>query len=347
MKCRARSPVDMYTGNVALMGGHSGKSGELATLEVIEKVLPASPEGEVWIGDDAALIGTIDAALLVSVDLFVEGVHFDLELSSLEDAGWKALASAVSDIAAMGGDAYRAFVGFSCGRVADVESLYKGLVAAAAEFGCPIAGGDSSDGGKLVISVTVTGLLPPASAPVLRSGARPGDQLFVTGSVGGPACGLGLLRECGGKWDTSGHTLAENRAVGKYRRPVARMQEGRAARLAGASAMIDISDGFAIDLHRMMRASRTGAALELVPVFEGATMEEALGGGEDYELLIATSDPAQLVESFRSVGISPPLHVGHCTDLSSGIILDGGPLPPYGYTHTFASAGRLVVQDGW
>ncbi|MHB8262974.1 MAG: thiamine-phosphate kinase [Acidimicrobiales bacterium] len=323
-----------------MVGSSSGQSGELATLEVIEKMLPASPGGEVWIGDDAALVGTIDAALLASVDVCVEGVHFDLDLSSLEDVGWKALASAVSDIAAMGGNAYRAFVGFSCGREIDAESLYRGLIAAATEFGCPIAGGDTSDGGRLVISVTVTGLLPPVSAPVLRSGAHPGDQLFLTGRVGGSACGLRLLRHHGGEWDASCHTSVENRAVGKYRRPTARMEEGRAARLGGTSAMIDISDGFAIDLHRMMGASRTGAILGPIPVFEGATTEEALGGGEDYELLIAAPDPARLIESFRSLGLASPLHVGTCTDHSSGILLDGDALPPYGYTHTFGSAGR-------
>ncbi|MCL5947757.1 MAG: thiamine-phosphate kinase [Actinobacteria bacterium] len=319
-------------------GNGSEQSGELVALGVIEKMLPAPPEGEVWAGDDAALMATGDGPLLVSVDLSIEGVHFDLGLSSLGDVGWKAVASAVSDIAAMGGDASRAFIGISCGREIDIACLYEGLVSAAGTFGCPIAGGDMSDGGRLVISVTVTGSLLPAAVPVLRSGAHPGDQLFITGSVGGSAYGLRLLRQASGDWNASSHTAAENRAVAKYRRPVARIEEGRTARLAGASAMMDISDGLAIDLHRMMTASRTGAVLDLVPVFEGATMEEALGGGEDYELLMATADPAGLLESFHALGLAPPLYVGMCTDPSTGVMFDGDPLPPYGYTHAFSGS---------
>ncbi|MCL4434640.1 MAG: thiamine-phosphate kinase [Actinobacteria bacterium] len=333
------SANSMSAGGLAF-GKDSEQSGELAALGVIEKILPIPPAGEVWAGDDAALMAADDGPLLVSVDLSTEGVHFDLGLSSLGDVGWKAVASAVSDIAAMGGNASRAFIGISCGREIDIACLYKGLVSAAENFGCPIAGGDLSDGGRLVISVTVTGSLPTAVLPALRSGAHPGDRLFVTGSVGGSACGLRLLKQAGGDWNAPHHTAAENRAVEKYRRPVARMEEGRIARLAGASAMIDISDGLAIDLHRMMAASETGAVLDLIPVFEGATIEEALGGGEDYELLMATADPAGLLESFHTLGLAPPLYVGMCTDPSTGVMLNGDPLPPYGYTHAFSgSAG--------
>ncbi len=320
---------------------------ELAALEKIERILPATSGSEVWAGDDAAVIDLQGHALLASVDLSVEGVHFNLDLSSPVDIGWKALAGAVSDIAAMGGEPLRCLVGFSCGNGIDIEGLYEGLVQAADRYNCPIVGGDISGGAHLVISVTVTGSMPEGSQPVLRSGACPGNLLYVTGPLGGSSYGLRLLKERAGegtdvvvgsanmvanyvKDETEGNYKA---AIAKYRRPEARIEAGRAASIGGVGAMMDISDGLALDLHRMMSASSTGAELDHIPVFAGATLEDALGGGEDYELLMATDDPDHLMETFSLMELPAPLEIGVCTDKPGEILLSGQPLPPYGYTH--------------
>ncbi len=329
------------------VGDRSAPRDELAVLEKIEGLLPGGPDSEVWIGDDAAVIDLQGRALLASVDLSVEGVHFDMGISSYSEVGWKALATAVSDIAAMGGEPLRCLVGFSCGHDIDIEGLYEGLVQAADRYNCPIVGGDISGGGALVISVAVTGSMSEGARPVLRSGARPGNLLYTTGPLGGSAYGLRLLRQSGGELDIAtdpGSSIAVNvedaaggnykAAIAKYRRPEVRIEEGRAAGLAGVNAMMDISDGLALDLHRMMAASGTGAEIEHVPVFAGATLEDALGGGEDYELLMATGEPDYLMEVFSSMGLPAPLQIGRCTDTPGDVCLNGQTLPPYGYTHS-------------
>ncbi len=333
--------------------------GEMELLEHIKSLLPGGPDSEVWAGDDAAVIDIHGHALLVSVDISVEGVHFDFDLSTHSDIGWKALATAVSDIAAMGGKPLRCLVGLSCGHGIDIERLYDGFIQAAGRYDCSIVGGDMSGGGDLVISVTVIGLMPDGVRPVLRSGAHPGDLLYVTGSLGGSAYGLRLLKHDGVQLDVDAIPVDEdsddarnesgcdarnesgcdNRnmiysaAIAKYRRPEAHIAEGKAAGIAGVDAMLDVSDGLALDIHRMMAASGVGAEIEHVPVFTGATLDDALGGGEDYELLIATGEPDRLMEAFSSMGLSMPVHIGVCTDTPGEIRLAGKPLPPYGFTH--------------
>jgi thiamine-monophosphate kinase len=116
---------------------------------------------------------------------------------------------------------------------------------------------------------------------------------------------------------------------------VARLAEGEVARRAGATAAIDLSDGLVPDLGHLARASHVGADLELVPVAELATRDEALTGGEDYELLVATGRPEQLVGAFRSAGLPPPILIGTCTGRSGEYTLEGAPLPSGGWRHRF------------
>ncbi len=120
-----------------------------------------------------------------------------------------------------------------------------------------------------------------------------------------------------------------------YRRPAARLVEGETARHAGAGAAIDISDGLVADSGHLGRASGVGIALDALPVVDGATRDEALHGGEEYELLIATGDPDRLVRNFRAAGLRPPLPIGICTDRAGQATLDGEPLPEGGWRHRF------------
>jgi len=283
----------------------------------------AAPPGEVWIGDDAAIVRVGQALLAIAADALVAGVHADLALTSVADLGWKALAVNVSDLAAMGCVAARALVTVSGPPGLDLDGLYDGLLAAAEAFGCPIVGGDLTSGPGLVVSVSVIGDGGGVPAPVLRSGAHPDDEIWVTGPLGGAAAGLRALR--------AGHRGGALAAA--HARPVPRVREGQLARASMASAMIDVSDGFGADLGHILDASRVGCELDGVPVADGATAEDALGGGDDYELVMCAPPDAALVARFRQAGLADPIRVGRCVADPDRRVLAGAPLPPRGWVH--------------
>jgi thiamine-monophosphate kinase len=300
--------------------------------EIIERIRQALGGGLNGLGlrDDAAVLPTLPGseALVVSVDSVVEGIHFDLAFSSVQDVGWKALMSALSDLAAMGASPMGALValcvpGLDQGDHTAV-GVMEGVGEASAASGCAVVGGDVSGAAELAVVVTVLGIAPGGGA-VARSGAGAGDRLYVTGPCGASAAGLRLLRA----GDSAGP------AVARHRRPWARLEEGLLARSAGVHAMIDVSDGLALDLHRMADASHVGFALETVPVAPGATRDEALGGGEDYELLmaVAPSDAADLLARFEAAGLAPPLLMGEVAGTTSHRVLEGRPLGRLGWQH--------------
>jgi thiamine-monophosphate kinase len=294
-------------------------------------VLPGAPAGEVFFGDDAAVLARPGGSpLLLATDCVVEGVHFDRRWSSLADVGWKVLSANVSDVAAMGGDAVAAVVAVAGAGTGELEQLYEGLGEASAHYGCPVVGGDLSAGAELVVSVAILGT-SPLHAPVLRSGARPGDALFVTGALGRSAAGLRLLRNDPAR---SGELEAA------HRRPVARLAEGRVAAAAGATAMIDVSDGLGLDLDRLAIASGVGLSIERVPVASGATLDEALGGGEDYELVFAVPEGARLIAAFAAAGLAPPIAIGRCDAEPSLRRLGDATLPVSGFEHQLRNDER-------
>ncbi|MCU1491385.1 MAG: thiamine-monophosphate kinase, partial [Acidimicrobiaceae bacterium] len=303
-----------------------GAEGELAALGALERRLNHPPPGEVWIGDDAAVLEGQAGPLLFASDLVAEGVHFDRRLSSLADVGWKAMAVNLSDMAAMGGRPLRAVVALAGAFGEELEACYDGLVAAAERYGCPVVGGDLSGaptGGGLVCSIAVLGTAE-ASGPVLRSGARPGDELWVTGPLGASAAGLRLLEA---------DPRAEGPLVDRHRRPLPRLAEGRQAAACGASAMIDVSDGLGLDLDRLARASGVGIRLGEVPIAPGATESEALGGGEDYELAFAVSPGTDVTEAFARAGLDVPLRLGEVVADTGERSLHGGALAALGWLH--------------
>ena len=291
------------------------------------------PEDQTWLGDDVAVVPGPSGPMLLAADAVVAGVHADLDLVGLDDMGWKALVANVSDIAAVGGRPCYALVTVA-GPLAqlDVDLLYDGLLEASEAYGCPVVGGDLSSSPTLVVSVSVVGdggAVPPA--PVLRSGAAPGDTLFVTGPLGSSAAGLQLLR--------AGRGTEAPDMVMAHRRPRPRLNEGAAARAAGASAMIDVSDGLAADLRHLADASGVGVVVDHVPVPIGMSRVSddpeglALGGGEDYELVFSAPDADRVETIFAELGLGKPIRFGRCTGNPAERRLRDAELPAVGWVH--------------
>ena len=304
----------------------------LAEDEIIERIRKVLGNGQSALGlrDDAAVLEGLGAAgpVVVSVDSVVAGIHFDLALSTTSDVGWKALMSALSDVAAMGARPIGALVALCVPDLGQGDEtavgVMEGVAAASVASACPVVGGDVSGAAELSVVVTVIGA-PEAGDPVARSGAEAGDVLMVTGSCGASAAGLRLLRD--GRRDGA--------AVARHLRPRARLAEGVVAQRAGVSAMIDISDGLALDLHRLADESGIGFELDEVPVAAEATLEEALGGGEDYELLMAVRPAAvdALRDGFARAGLAPAIRIGRAVADRGTRLLAGQALGRLGFQH--------------
>ncbi|MHB8946053.1 MAG: thiamine-phosphate kinase [Bacillota bacterium] len=339
----------------------------LGELELIDRIrrqvtarapIGAGPEssGVVFgIGDDAAVLrSTPGRYLLATCDMLFEGVHFLPGVIPPYDLGRKAMAINLSDVAAMGGEPRFALVSMALPASTEAEAvnrLYEGLIDEAAEYGASIVGGDvirSPEG--TVIDVTVIGDVD-AEKIVTRSGARPGDVLLVTGPLGAAAAGLDLLQNDGLR-EAVGDQAAE-KAIAAQHRPVPRFREARLlADLRAVRAMMDVSDGLARDAITLARSSRAGVRLlweraPVAPVAEVVALaagrdpvEYALGGGEDYELLLAVGieDVERVVKTLAETTGRAPIQVGEVIEAEKGFVMampDGTerPLEPQGFEH--------------
>jgi thiamine-monophosphate kinase len=271
--------------------------GERGLIERVRRRLgPPPADVLVGIGDDAAAVAWPGGTLLLSTDTLVEDVHFRRTTTTLHELGAKALAVNLSDIAAMGGEPRFALLALalpSTLAVADVDELYGGLLEMAGRHGVALIGGDTSAvPERMVLTLTVVGRVE--GTPVRRRGARPGDAVLVTGSLGTAAAGLAVLER--GSFEAADDVTAP--LVAAHRGPTPRVAEGRVSRLAGATAMIDLSDGLATDLGHIAEESGVGAVVRLsaLPIAPATRRAAALlgqapwawavSGGEDYELLL-------------------------------------------------------------
>jgi thiamine-monophosphate kinase len=271
------------------------------------------------IGDDAAILPFIDKDILLCCDTSVEGLHFDQRFFSPCQIGYRAIACAVSDIAAMGGLPLYALIAISLPPSIDidlVDELYSGIYDLAESFNIKIVGGDTTASDRIVITATILG---EAKRPVKRSGARPGDLIGVTGRLGGASAGLRFLRE---GVAGAGHLKM------RYLAPVPRIEEGRRISLY-ATSMIDISDGLIMDLFHLSISNKKGVAIERerIPVADGADVEDALYGGDDYELLFTFK--SESLSEIEGVGATV---IGEVID-GEGVFLDGKEAEIRGYNH--------------
>jgi thiamine-monophosphate kinase len=279
---------------------------ELALIEAISATLARRDGARVvrWIGDDAAVVRG-DAFAVISVDVMVEGTHFRLGQASPADIGHRALAAALSDLAAMGatpGEAYLALVLPPALSDAQALALHEGAEALAEATGTTIAGGDLVAGPVLTVAVTVVGWAGAEDPLVSRDGAQPGDLVGVTGTLGAAAAGLAVLegraQEAGGSTAGGGHAAD---LIARYLRPVPRLAAGRALAAAGVHAMLDLSDGLASDALRLAQASGVRLVLDVgaLPLAPGVAevahalsrdpAELAATGGEDFELCVCVA----------------------------------------------------------
>lgn len=267
---------------------------ELALVDRLRRM-----KGVSGIGDDCAIFRPkAGEDLLLKTDQLIESVHFPKSMKP-EAIGERALARALSDIAATGGDPRCCLVALAVPRTKSerwILAFFRGLLSLGAETGTVLVGGDLAHDDKVHCSVMVVGSVKRGKA-LTRAGARPGDQLYVSGPLGKP-------------WD---------------QKIVPRLALGR--RLSGnATSCIDLSDGLSLDLHRLCKESRVAARVESIPIMRGASLERALHGGEDYELLF--TQPA------KTKPLPGTIRIGAIVRGSAGTVwLKGKKLPPRGYDH--------------
>ncbi|MEV4054106.1 thiamine-phosphate kinase [Amycolatopsis sp. NPDC049688] len=311
--------------------GTVAETGEFALIRAVTEGRRQPPGTLLGPGDDAAVVAAPDGRVVASTDVLVQGVHFRLDWSTPEHVGRKAVAVNLADIAAMGARPTTVLVGLACppetpGDV--VKALTDGMWAEAERAGIGVSGGDMVRADQLVISVTALGDLGDRE-PVTRSGARPGDLVAVNGRLGWAAAGLAVL----GRGFRSPVGV-----VNAQRCPEPPYEAGPRAALAGATAMIDVSDGLLADLGHIGEASDVGIDVRTADLDIPARLTEvgaALGadpldwvltGGEDHALAATFPPFTELPDGWRAIGV--------VTMAGSGITVDGKPFSREGgWTH--------------
>ena len=309
-----------------------GALGEAGLLARLLPRMPAGPSALLGPGDDAAVVAAPDGRVVATADVLVEGRDFRRDWSSAADVGWKAAAQNLADVAAMGAVPTGLLVSLAAPDdlpVAWLEGLADGLAACCAQAGTGVVGGDLSGAREVVVAVTALGDLQ-GRAPVRRDGARPGDVVALAGVVGRSAAGLALL--------LAGRPEVAPDLVAAHRRPDPPLAAGPEAAVAGATAMMDVSDGLGADLARLAAASgvhvdvddtaRQALREALLPAAEALVGERGswdlasrwvLSGGEDHALVACFPPDAVLPAPFVRIGDVLPVRTGWPSVTVNGI----------------------------
>jgi len=323
--------------------------GEFGLIELLADIVDRTknPQDSSWqrlligIGDDAAAWQGDSSIQLATTDSLIQDTHFDLNITTWEELGWKTIAVNLSDIAAMGGIPKYALISLTLPGELEtdcISSLYQGMAQIANQFGVAIIGGNIASASRTMITVTVLGSLESKSA-LTRSAAVPGDQVAVTGYPGLSAAGLKMLKRKLSFDDETSRLLRR-----AHLQPTPRINEGQVLLRHGVKAAIDISDGLIADLTHICKASKVSARInkDSVPIhpilqsnFKSDCQQLALSGGEDYELLFTTS--SQVINQIKQA-ISCPMTV-------IGEITKGTP----GQVTLIDAAGKSIPwqQGGW
>lgn len=320
--------------------------GEFGFIERIRQAVTQAPGVVVGIGDDCAVLELPPGErLLTSTDLLIEEVHFRRDWADMRLLGRKSVSVNVSDIAAMGGSPRHLYLGLGIPAgvaVAELDAFVAGFIAACADYGAILVGGDTCRSpGPLLISVTVEGTVP-ADEVVCRSGARVGDALYVSGTLGDSALVLQQLLA---------GAVPEPELVGRHYDPLARVALGRALAAARIpTAMIDVSDGLLADLGHILKASAVGAEIDAAALPLAAPLSSrvgkdpdlirlALSGGEDYELLFSAPPERHSELTLLAAGVGVPVTcIGRVVAAAEGLLVQSGDgrlesVSPAGFNH--------------
>lgn len=319
---------------------------EAELIRELQRRFPAGGGVRVGIGDDAAVLrGDRDHDWVVTTDLLIEGVHFRRRAQEPAAVGWKALARSLSDVAAMGGRPRYALVALGAPpalAASWAREFFSGLGWLARRHGVKVAGGDLSSAPQVVIDVQVIGEVRKGGA-VLRCGARPGDRLLVSGTLGLSGLGLACVRT-----GVAGSDVLRKRALRAHSLPQPRVRLALAVARRGVTSMIDLSDGLSTDLNHLCAASRVGArlyadqipAVKLPPTLQQRLkttgLDLALNAGEDYELLftIPQKPAGRLPEKLCGAKLTS---IGEITRTKEVLLVDAGgdekELLPRGWDH--------------
>lgn len=315
--------------------------GEFGMIDRIGRFGAQSMDVLTGIGDDCAVLRMGDRKVLVSTDMAVEGIHFERELATPYDIGYKCAAASLSDIAAMGGTPLYCLVSLSCPKdteVAFIEALYQGISNLNSAYGVGLVGGDTTGAfDRITLDVQVIGEAK-GSQVLRRKGAQAGDLLVITNTVGMSAAGLKAIR--------AGHSVPE--LIAAHYRPIPRITEGQwLAAHEGVHAMIDISDGLIQDAGHIAHANQLGVNLLTEKLHPAPSLEKycwennldalslMLSGGEDYELAFAVdrSKSKELFTLFNQEIRTPLCVVGEFTHDWTGVRVDGKVTDLHGFNH--------------
>ncbi|MEW6685956.1 MAG: thiamine-phosphate kinase [Candidatus Edwardsbacteria bacterium] len=321
------------------------KLGEFGLIERIRKKFKKARSSKrilVGIGDDTAIISPhIDKLVLLTIDTMVEGLHFDLSYMTFADIGWKLMASNLSDIAAMGGIPVCALISLavpSSYEVKWIDELYKGIEKISRRFNVSLVGGDTVSSSLLVVSLSLYGEIDRKKFS-LRSGAKVGDLIFVTGNLGGSEAGRLVLKH---NLPLGGEVLAEVKS--KHLHPIPRIDKAKMLlKNVRIHSMIDISDGLASEINHIAEESKVGALIyeDKIPISKSTqkvaeklgdkAINYALYGGEDYELLFTLSQGEQK----KVKNLTNRIPIGEIIERKKGVLL----IDRNGYKHRLKAKG--------